>query len=142
MRLGFVGDRVRVCLESYRRNNPVERSHVAEKLADGMIAADDRELVAVGVELFTRNNRHWLYCRQIESDSARGGGNVLEQRWHLVAPRNQLTHHLQIDLVFLRLPREPLNASLRHRSACALIGTVERVDMHCCRCQLDGLGAV
>src|SRR5688572_10394653 len=52
-RLRLADDRMQLDLHGHRRNDPIQRSDVAEELADRMVAADDSELVAIRVELLS-----------------------------------------------------------------------------------------
>src|SRR6478752_5952137 len=94
-----------------RRDDAIQRSDVAEELPDGMVAARDRELLAICVELLTRKNRHRLDRREIQTDAAGRRRYVFEKRGHFVAPRDELSHYPEALLVLRRLHAQLLQAA-------------------------------
>src|SRR6266566_1833785 len=93
-------------------DDAIERAYVAQELADGVIAADHAELVAVGVELLARKNRHRLHAGEVKSDAASRRRDVLEKSGNLIAPRHQLSHDLETLFVLSGLCPELLQGSL------------------------------
>jgi hypothetical protein len=69
---------VRFQIEPNGGNDTIEGADVREELGDSVIATHDRHLVPVGIELFPFHNGRRFDSRDIESDAASGGRDILE----------------------------------------------------------------
>src|SRR6185437_9550084 len=86
-------------VEAKRCHDAVERSDIGEKLGELVVSAHYRHLVPVRIELLTRNHRNWLDRTEVQPDSSRRSGKILEQRRNLVRRWDELAHHVQIPLI-------------------------------------------
>src|SRR5687768_3278845 len=114
--------------ESDRRDDPGERTDVRQELAERVIGADDGHLVAVGVELIALEHRLGLHRREVESDAARRGRHLLEERGHLVAGRHEEPHHVEVALERERLGAQLIDVAASQLRLRLLIRRIERVD--------------